>query len=42
MIAAAAGAKDTIDCGTGDDDVTADRTDVVARNCEHVHRSNSL
>jgi Ca2+-binding RTX toxin-like protein len=42
VIAAADGARDTIDCGAGDDSVTADKTDVVAKNCEHVHRTNSL
>jgi Ca2+-binding RTX toxin-like protein len=32
------GRRDHISCGTGDDTVTADRTDAVARSCEHVHR----
>lgn len=30
------GAKDHIDCGTGNDHVTVDPIDVVASNCEHV------
>jgi Ca2+-binding RTX toxin-like protein len=30
------GAKDTIDCGTGNDRVTVDAIDVVSSNCEHV------
>jgi Ca2+-binding RTX toxin-like protein len=33
------GAKDAIDCGTGDDRVTADPSDVVSSNCEHVTRA---
>jgi Ca2+-binding RTX toxin-like protein len=36
------GSKDTIDCGSGIDDVTADKADAVTKNCEHVHRSTSL
>lgn len=32
-------ARDTIDCGPGRDTVYADKIDVVARNCEIVHRS---
>ncbi len=37
-ISARDGARDTIDCGTGRDSVTADRFDRVARNCERVRR----
>jgi Ca2+-binding RTX toxin-like protein len=33
------GARDVLDCGTGRDVVYVDRKDVVARNCEIVHRS---
>jgi len=33
------GSKDTIDCGTGKDTVFADNKDVIAKNCEIVHRS---
>jgi hypothetical protein len=32
------GARDTIDCGRGEDTVAGDRFDVIARNCEHVAR----
>jgi Ca2+-binding RTX toxin-like protein len=32
------GRKDTVRCGTGKDRVTADRVDVVARDCESVAR----
>jgi hypothetical protein len=32
------GWRDTIDCGGGQDTVTADRVDAVARNCEHIRR----
>lgn len=32
------GARDTIDCGTGDDSVVADELDTVAGNCEAVKR----
>jgi hypothetical protein len=39
VIHAADGARDTIDCGPGHDIVYADKHDVVARNCEVVHRS---
>jgi len=37
-ISARDGAKDTINCGTGRDRVTADRRDSVSRNCERVSR----
>jgi hypothetical protein len=40
-IVAADGTKDRVDCGTGADTVTADRNDVVAGDCEHVHRTAS-
>ncbi|TML33540.1 MAG: hypothetical protein E6G29_12000 [Actinobacteria bacterium] len=33
------GQVDTINCGSGDDQVKADRKDHVAHNCEHVKRS---
>src|SRR4051812_33224860 len=33
------GARDVLDCGSGRDVVHADKVDVVARNCEVVHRS---
>ncbi len=33
------GYKDTIDCGPGKDTVYADKKDVIAKNCEIVHRS---
>jgi Ca2+-binding RTX toxin-like protein len=33
------GVRDVVDCGAGRDTVTADRKDVVSRNCEIVHRS---
>jgi len=39
VINAKDGAKDAIDCGTGDDHATADAIDVVASNCEHVTRA---
>jgi Ca2+-binding RTX toxin-like protein len=32
------GVRDRINCGAGDDTVRADRSDVVASNCEHVSR----
>jgi hypothetical protein len=32
------GRRDRITCGAGNDTVTADRSDSVARNCEHVSR----
>ncbi len=32
------GQRDSIDCGSGNDTVYADKTDTVAKNCEHVHR----
>jgi hypothetical protein len=31
--------RDTIHCGPGNDTVYADRYDMVARDCEHVHRT---
>jgi len=37
-ILAADGAKDAVDCGPGRDTVTADKADVVAKNCELVRR----
>jgi Ca2+-binding RTX toxin-like protein len=39
VIYARDGTKDTIDCGTGRDVVYADKIDVVASNCEVVHRA---
>ena len=38
-VCARAGARDTIDCGRGHDRVSADRSDVIRRNCEIVLRS---
>ena len=32
------GARDTVNCGTGRDRVTADRRDSISRNCERVSR----
>ena len=32
------GSRDTVSCGAGDDGVSADRSDVVAGDCERVHR----
>jgi Ca2+-binding RTX toxin-like protein len=37
-ISARDGARDAIDCGAGRDKVTADRSDTVKANCEHVTR----
>ncbi len=37
-ISARDGVRDRVDCGTGRDRVTADRRDLVARNCEAVRR----
>jgi Ca2+-binding RTX toxin-like protein len=38
VILARDGERDVVDCGAGKDSVTADRKDVVSRNCELVHR----
>ena len=38
VISARDGAADRITCGAGRDRVTADRADVVARDCERVTR----
>ncbi|MDQ6749388.1 MAG: hypothetical protein M3Z33_01325 [Actinomycetota bacterium] len=32
------GQRDSIDCGSGNDTVAADKIDRVAKNCEHVHK----
>ncbi|MCA1587134.1 MAG: hypothetical protein LC744_00150 [Chloroflexi bacterium] len=38
VISARDGRRDTVNCGTGRDRVTADRRDRVSRNCERVRR----
>jgi hypothetical protein len=38
-ILTADGTKDTVDCGSGRDIVTADKADKVGRTCEVVHRA---